>query len=594
MSSQIRYPQNVYQEKDGTNHYQKWENLDNIKKDDWENLVSVELDGNKGEFYKPAPICLKDFNFQIPEKSKIQQINVVHEFHTDLSANPVKIEAPTIEILATEKLKLHSHVSANHTHIERVVSFNLEDITYEEVNSEDFGFKIEFPENGSNNDGFLFIDFLRVEIIYDTPQYIISSGQTSQYYPVKTNPIKKHVGDTVKFTVYFRNANNISKDKQAVELNIPDGLEFETVYYKGNKENELENKYGTDYSIVNELDKEKWIWYPAVRGKGSSAIRLVFKCITKGTKIFNAFNNSAGNTPNYYVEVIDEDIEIEPHNFEVKEAKWGDELQDDEEFQEINKDIAIEVENVTMEFELAAEKVDNLKEYIIRGVKRDLPPKNHFRALDDISFTINKGERVGVVGFNGAGKSTLLKILSGVMVPTEGEFKKYGTVAPLLELGAGFDHNYNGRENIFLNGAILGYSKEFLKNKYEEIVEFSELGEFIEVPIKNYSSGMSAKLGFSIATIVEPDILILDEVLSVGDVRFQKKSGDKLKEMMGSGTTVLLVSHSTSKIRSLCTRAIWLDKGKLIMDGDVDYVCDAYIEAAKKASADEVKDLVLE
>ena len=164
----------------------------------------------------------------------------------------------------------------------------------------------------------------------------------------------------------------------------------------------------------------------------------------------------------------------------------------------------------------------------------------------------------------------------------------------MLELGAGFDHNYSGRENVFLNGAILGYSREFLESKYDEILEFSELEDFIDIPIKNYSSGMVAKLGFSVATIVEPDVLILDEVLSVGDVKFQKKSGDKLKSMMGSGVTVLLVSHATDNIRELCTRAIWLDQGKLVMDGDVDYVCDAYIEAAKKASEEQLSGLELQ
>ena len=251
----------------------------------------------------------------------------------------------------------------------------------------------------------------------------------------------------------------------------------------------------------------------------------------------------------------------------------------------------IEVNNVSREFDKAQEKVDNLKEYVIKWIKRDLKPKTKFKALSNISFTVNKGERVGIIGFNGAGKSTLLKILSGVLRPNTGSIHINGKVAPLLELGAGFDHNYSGRENVFLNGAILGYSKEFLESKYEEIVEFSELDEFMELPIKNYSSGMIAKLGFAVATLVEPEILILDEILSVGDVRFQKKSGDKLKSMMNTGTTVLLVSHSVGTIRSMCNRVIWLDQGKIVMDGLTRDVCDAYVEAAKKASAEELENL---
>jgi lipopolysaccharide transport system ATP-binding protein len=216
-----------------------------------------------------------------------------------------------------------------------------------------------------------------------------------------------------------------------------------------------------------------------------------------------------------------------------------------------------------------------------------------FTALDKVSVNIKPGEVFGIVGHNGSGKSTLLKTISGILKPTVGTVKVHGSIAPLIELGAGFDLDLTARENIFLNGSVLGFSNQMISEKFDEIVEFSELGDFMEIPIKNYSSGMNAKLGFSVATVVEPDILILDEILSVGDVKFQKKSGDKLKSMMGSGVTVLLVSHSTAKIRELCTRAIWLDKGKLIMDGNVDYVCDAYIEAAKKASADEIKDLEL-
>ena len=344
----------------------------------------------------------------------------------------------------------------------------------------------------------------------------------------------------------------------------------------------------------DEFDEKTLIWHPSVRGKGSAAIRLVLKCTSEGLKALSGYNENFGVTPNFYVEVHDKDFDSPPNLFDETTNVWGSELGDDEYYQLMNQDIVIDVDNVSMEFKKPQEKVDNLKEYCIKWVKRELKPKNKFKALDNVSFSVHKGERVGIIGFNGAGKSTILKILSGVLKPTSGEIHTYGTIAPLLELGAGFDHNYSGRENVFLNGAILGYSREFLESKYEEILEFSELEDFIDIPIKNYSSGMVAKLGFSVATIVEPDVLILDEVLSVGDVKFQKKSGDKLKSMMGSGVTVLLVSHATDNIRELCTRAIWLDHGKLVMDGDVDYVCDAYIEAAKKASEEELSGLQLQ
>ncbi len=259
----------------------------------------------------------------------------------------------------------------------------------------------------------------------------------------------------------------------------------------------------------------------------------------------------------------------------------------------VSDEVAINVDHVSMEFDLAKEKVDNIKEYVIKKIKREIKPKTKFRALDDVTFKINKGERLGVVGFNGAGKSTLLKILSGVMKPTKGNVSVDGKVAPLLELGAGFDYNFTGQENIFLNGAILGYRKEFLEEKYDEIVEFSELGEFIEIPVKNYSSGMKAKLGFSVATIVQPEILILDEVLSVGDIKFQEKSRKKIESLMSEGVTVILVSHNTNTIRSICNKAVWLDHGKLVEFGDVEDVCDHYVASAKNASKAQLKNLKL-
>ena len=233
------------------------------------------------------------------------------------------------------------------------------------------------------------------------------------------------------------------------------------------------------------------------------------------------------------------------------------------------------LEGVGMKFRLADQKVDNLKEYFIRMIKRKLN-YHEFWALKDVTFHVRKGWRVGVLGLNGAGKSTLLKIVAGVLKPSEGNITVKGNVVPLLELGAGFDKNYTGAENIYLYGTMLGYKRDFIRTKFAEIVEFSELGEFINTPVKNYSSGMKARLGFSIATVVEPQILILDEVLSVGDSKFRKKSEKKLKSMMKKGVTVLFVSHSTAQVRKICNRAIILDHGKLIANGKVDEICDIY------------------
>ena len=236
---------------------------------------------------------------------------------------------------------------------------------------------------------------------------------------------------------------------------------------------------------------------------------------------------------------------------------------------------AIEVENVGMKFNMSSEKVDDLKDYVIKLLKRQLNYKE-FWALKDISFKIEKGDRVGLVGLNGAGKSTLLKVISGVLKPTEGKVKISGNIAPLLELGAGFNKQYTGTENIFLYGAMLGHSKAFLTEKYDEIVKFSELGEFIDVPVKNYSSGMKSRLGFAIATIVEPDILILDEVLSVGDAKFRKKSTKKIKSMIESNVTVLFVSHSIDQVLDLCNKAILLEKGHLVAYGSAQEIADIY------------------
>lgn len=256
--------------------------------------------------------------------------------------------------------------------------------------------------------------------------------------------------------------------------------------------------------------------------------------------------------------------------------------------------VAIELKNVSLSFKITNDKIDNLKEYVIRTIKRNKEKSRKFKALDNVSFKIYQGEKVGVIGFNGAGKSTLLKIVSGVYDCDSGEVTTNGIIAPLLSLGAGFDYNYSGKDNIFLNGAILGYTEDFLKSKYDEILEFSELEEFINFPVKNYSSGMLAKLGFSIATVVNPDILIIDEILSVGDVKFQKKSNDKIKSLMGSGTTVLLVSHSIQQIRNLCDKALWINEGKVVAFDEVNKVCDAYLKAAENASKDQLKNIKLE
>ena len=241
---------------------------------------------------------------------------------------------------------------------------------------------------------------------------------------------------------------------------------------------------------------------------------------------------------------------------------------------------AIVVDHMSMMFNRNKEKVDNIKEYFIKLVTRKLH-FTEFWALTDISFTVEKGDRVGVLGFNGAGKSTLLKVIAGVLKPTKGSVKVNGVIAPMLELGAGFDMNYSGKENIFLYGATMGYPRKFIEEKYDQIVEFSELKDFIEVPVKNYSSGMRARLGFAIATAVEPEILILDEVLSVGDAKFRKKSEAKIRSMFDKGITVLFVSHSTEQILNICNKAIILDHGKLIAQGDAKEICNKYNEMVK-------------
>lgn len=237
---------------------------------------------------------------------------------------------------------------------------------------------------------------------------------------------------------------------------------------------------------------------------------------------------------------------------------------------------AIEVNDVTMIFNMASEQLNNLKEYFIKIMRHELF-FSEFRALKHISFKVRRGEVVGLVGTNGSGKSTMLKIIAGVLEASEGECIVRGNIAPLIELGAGFDMELTARENIYLNGALLGYTKQFIDDHFDEIVEFAELRDFVDMPLKNYSSGMVARIAFAIATVTEPDILIVDETLSVGDVFFQQKCEDRIQHFINNGdVTVLFVSHSIEQVERICQRAIWIEKGDLRMDGPVAEVCEAY------------------
>ncbi len=239
------------------------------------------------------------------------------------------------------------------------------------------------------------------------------------------------------------------------------------------------------------------------------------------------------------------------------------------------KEIAISVQNATVRFNMASERIDNLKEYMVKAIKRELRFKE-FLALQNVSLEIRRGEAWGLLGRNGAGKSTLLKLICGILTPYQGTVSHNGSIAPLIELGAGFDSNLTAEENVYLNGALLGYKKKFMREHYDEIVDFAELHKFMNIPVKNYSSGMRARLGFAIATVVCPDILVVDEVLAVGDASFQKKCQNRMSEMLSSGVTLVFVSHSIGAVQSLCDHALWLEKGVERMSGDVDEVCNAY------------------
>ncbi len=241
-----------------------------------------------------------------------------------------------------------------------------------------------------------------------------------------------------------------------------------------------------------------------------------------------------------------------------------------------DKKVVIDVDHVTVRFNLATQKIDNLKEYFVKLIKKELMFQE-FLALKDVSFQVREGEAWGLIGTNGSGKSTMLKAISGILEPYKGKITIDGTVAPLIELGAGFDPEMTARENIYLNGCVLGHTEKFMKEHFDEIVEFAELEKFLDSPIKNFSSGMAARLGFSIATMVKPDILIVDEILSVGDYKFRQKCEQRMNELLSGGTTLLFVSHSIEEVKRICDHAIWIDKGVARMQGEVNEVCNAYM-----------------
>ena len=238
----------------------------------------------------------------------------------------------------------------------------------------------------------------------------------------------------------------------------------------------------------------------------------------------------------------------------------------------------VKVNDISMMFNLSSEKIDSIKEYFVKAIRHEL----HFQefwALKNVSFELEKGDSIGIIGLNGSGKSTLLKIVSGILKPTKGTVETVGSIAPLIELGAGFDANLSARENIYLNGAILGYDRAYMNSRFDEIIEFAELNNFVDTAVKNFSSGMVARLGFAIATMNIPDILIIDEILAVGDCKFQEKSFDRMKKMIDSGATVVFVSHSIEQVKQICKKALWLDHGDVKMLGDAETVCGRYMES---------------
>lgn len=256
----------------------------------------------------------------------------------------------------------------------------------------------------------------------------------------------------------------------------------------------------------------------------------------------------------------------------------------------MDKDLLIDVQNISMKFRLPTEKIDNLKEYFIKGIKGKLRYRD-FEVLKNISFSVSRGESLGLIGRNGAGKSTLLRIISGIIEPTSGFVRTQGNMVPLLKLGAGFDTNASGKENIFLNGAMLGFSHKTMLQKYDSIVAFSELEDFMNVPLKNYSSGMLTRLGFAIAVDVNPDILLIDEILSVGDAPFQKKCAEKIESLQKNGVTFIVVSHSMQQINKLCQKAIWLNNGEIKALGNSDEVTKLYLDDCETNPKNEISNI---
>lgn len=367
----------------------------------------------------------------------------------------------------------------------------------------------------------------------------------------------------------------IIAEKYNISLEEVEGILFEIE--KKEKTKEIPNEFShnnPNEDIQNSFDFKNEVQFKGTENLKNNSMNLV---------------NKTGSNLNINTKSIDY---VPDSNNENNLEKNVDSILE-EILPDYNQQISIIVNHVDLTFEVQNEKIDTLKEAFIRTLKRKKSKKIKIHALKDVSFKIYKGEKVGIIGYNGAGKSTLLNVITGIYPPDKGEVKTYGNISPLLSLGAGFDHNFSGRRNIILNGAVLGYDKDFLESKIEEIIEFSELGEFIDIPIKNYSSGMLAKLGFSIATSVDPDILIIDEILGVGDVNFKKKSADKIKSLMDGGTTVLLVSHSIPQIRELCDKAIWIDNGSVRAIGEVNKVCDEYLKDAEKASNEQLANIKL-
>ena len=473
-------------------------------------------------------------------------------------------------------------------------------------------------EYSNNSDNLILEDF--DEKLYDEVQYLSNAlnGGNLNLTSEEESKLKQDLNLILSNIENHNLENNNSKmiDDGHIDSSNPKDVVFDdSIFAKGIndvssskdfKENSVVGNDDVD-SILEQNDSifKKNIDFQEFN-EGNST-EFVVENGDEGVSIPESKDSSFEIIPDSQNLVVDDvsDSVVENENFSISESNDSqNEVIDDNAhisvddalndlMDDYSNDVVIKVNNVSMEYKLSQDKIDTLKEFFIRTIKRNKGKTKTITALKNISFEIPKGDRVGIIGFNGAGKSTLLKLLSRVYDPTEGTIETKGKIAPLLELGAGFDQNYSGKANIFLNGAFLGYSEDFIKEKYDEIVEFSELGDAINYHVKTYSSGMRAKLGFSIATIVEPDILIIDEILSVGDIKFRRKSSDKIRSLINSGITVLLVSHSVGQIRELCNKAIWIDDGELKMMGEVNKVCDAYVKAADEASNEQLKNIEL-